>query len=49
MEYSTVLAAVEEQYRRDPNSLHYTVDRLSTDVQIKLYGVSSPNLESPLN
>jgi hypothetical protein len=36
VEYSTVVAALEQTYTDRPGLMHYTVDRLSTDYQVKL-------------
>lgn len=36
IEYDTVVAELERAYRERPGLIHYTVDRLSTDYQVKL-------------
>jgi len=36
LEYESVVALLEGAYRQHPDIVHYTVDRLSTDYQVKL-------------
>jgi len=36
VEYRDVVQAIESRYQAEPEAIHYTVDRLSTDYQVKL-------------
>lgn len=36
IEYDALVAELEQTYRKRPEAVHYTVDRLSTDYQVKL-------------
>lgn len=38
VEYATAASLIEQRYQMDPHSIDYTIDRLSTDYQVKLAG-----------